>query len=126
MDYPWYQVVRGKELEQGDILESCPVFLPRTDLAATEEGTLLFDEELRDVIIVSQSCDLVIGREKISEVLLCPLWRREQLLPPHIFPQRKGWKRRGAASYPGFSSSRHAVWQGLTVLSGLRTFPVFT
>ena len=24
MDYPWFQVVSGAELEQGDILESCP------------------------------------------------------------------------------------------------------
>src|SRR4051812_30086922 len=71
MDYPWYQVVHGTGLEQGDILESCPVFLPCADAVASEPDTLLLDEEIRDVIVVSQSCDLVAGREKISDILLC-------------------------------------------------------
>ena len=28
MTYPWYRLVNGDELEQGDILEDCPVFSP--------------------------------------------------------------------------------------------------
>jgi hypothetical protein len=48
---PWYSLISGKDLEQGDILENCPVFLPRADLQATDEGTVFFDEELRDMIL---------------------------------------------------------------------------
>lgn len=102
MDYPWYQVVGSTQLEQGDILESCPVFLPRADLPLTEEGAVFFDEELRDVIIVSQSCDLMAGREKISEVLLCPLWRRVQLQPPHYLATAQGMEHARRGVLPGF------------------------
>ena len=30
---PWYRLVQGADLAQGDILEGCPVFLPPSDLA---------------------------------------------------------------------------------------------
>lgn len=32
--YPWYAIVTGEDLEQGDILEGCPIFFPPDDLAA--------------------------------------------------------------------------------------------
>ena len=102
MDYPWYQVVRGTGLDQGDILESCPVFLPRADSTATEPDTILLDEELRDVIVISQSCDLITGREKISEVLLCPLWHRGQFTPPHYLATAKGMEEVRRGTVPGF------------------------
>ena len=57
MNYPWHQAVHGPDLEQGDIFESCPVFLPRADLPPLEDGTLFFDEELCNIIVVSQTCD---------------------------------------------------------------------
>ena len=31
--YPWYAIVTGEDLEQGDILEGCPIFFPPDDLA---------------------------------------------------------------------------------------------
>ncbi len=31
--YPWYQALSGDDIEQGDIFEACPVFLPPEDLA---------------------------------------------------------------------------------------------
>lgn len=102
MDYPWYQIVSGAELEQGDILESCPVFLPRADLSGAEDEVVLFDEELRDVMVLSQSCDLVGGREKVSEVLLCPLWQRGQMVPPHYLATAKGMEDARRGILPGF------------------------
>jgi hypothetical protein len=102
MDYPWFQIVRGANLEQGDILESCPVFHPRADLTSAEENTVYFDEELRDVIVVSQSCDLVSGREKVSEVLLCAVWHRAQLAPPHYLASAKGLEEARRGVLPGF------------------------
>jgi hypothetical protein len=76
--YPWFSVASGDEVEQGDILENCPVFLPPEDIAVTsgEPATAEFKWENRDLIILSQSCDLVMGREKIDDILLCALWHR--------------------------------------------------
>ena len=81
MTYPWYCLVNSDELEQGDILEYCPVFAPPLDLTldSLEDGEADFTWEKRDVIIMSQSCDLVKGREKVKEVLLCTVWNRSEL-----------------------------------------------
>ncbi len=102
MNYPWYQMVRGTNLEQGDILESCPVFLPRAERQPVEDDTLIFDEELRDVIVVSQTCDLISGREKVTEALLCPLWQRAQLMPPHYLASARGLEDARRGVLPGF------------------------
>lgn len=84
--YPWFRIVRGPEIEQGDILDACPVFLPPDDLDL-ENGApapVAFRWEERDVILMTQSCDLVPGREKVSEVLLCPVWSRSELTTGHL------------------------------------------
>ena len=81
MSYAWYCLVNDDELEQGDILEYCPVFAPSPDLTldSLKDGEANFTWEERDVIIMSQSCDLVEGREKVKEVLLCTIWNRSEL-----------------------------------------------
>lgn len=83
--YPWYCLVSGSELEQGDILENCPVFSPPANLTLSSLETVTdFIWEQQDVIIMSQSCDLVEGREKIEEVLLCAVWNRSELTEGHL------------------------------------------
>ena len=71
LEYPWYAVVEGDAIKQGDILESCPVFLPPENLATTykdtEPKTSVKWIEL-DLIVMSQSCDLAKGREKVDDV----------------------------------------------------------
>ncbi len=68
-DYPWYGIVNGDTIEQGDILRRCRVILPVTPVTAgdstAEEQTVEFDQIERDVVIISQTCDLVKGREKV-------------------------------------------------------------
>jgi hypothetical protein len=64
MDYPWYETIEGEELEQGDILENCLVFLP------VEAGGNLRVREWKSNVM-SQSCDLVKGREKFDNLVLC-------------------------------------------------------
>lgn len=73
-NYPWFSSVEGDELEQGDIIENCPVFAPPADLQPDKAETAEFKWELRDLIVMSQSCDLVKGREKLEEVLFCPVY----------------------------------------------------
>ena len=77
--YPWYQLVEGDDIEQGDLLEGCPIFLPPEDLAETSLSEAAFRWEELDVIVMSQTCDMVKGREKVTDVLLCPAWRRPEL-----------------------------------------------
>ena len=87
MVYPWYCLVNGDELEQGDILENCPVFSPPSNLTlnSLEDAEAEFTWEERDVIIMSQSCDLVKGRKKkITEVLVCAVWNLSEITEGHL------------------------------------------
>ncbi len=72
-DYPWYISVEGDEIRQGDILLECPLIFPPNNLACDSLDEIELDVAYLDVIVVSQSCDLVKGREKLEYVLLCSL-----------------------------------------------------
>lgn len=74
--YPWYGIASGPDLQQGDILEDCPVFDPESANLDDPKQRGIFVWEERSVVILTQSCDLVPGREKTRHVLLCALWRR--------------------------------------------------
>jgi hypothetical protein len=69
MDYPWFEVVEGDEISQGDIIMNCPVVIvpPLEDLSEGAE----FDVVMKtiDVIIMTQACDLEQG--KVNDVILC-------------------------------------------------------
>lgn len=81
--YPWYCLVSDDELEQGDILEGCPIFLPPPNLTLNSlEANFRLTQ--RNVIVMSQSCDMVKGREKITQVLLCFLWNRSEHTRGHL------------------------------------------
>lgn len=104
--YPWYCLVNGDELEQGDILESCPVFSPPSDLTldslAMGEADFLWEE--RDVIVMSQSCDLVKNTGKTNEVLLCAVWSRSELsnLPGEPFSSKSDMEQARKGRFPAF------------------------
>ena len=79
--YPWYSLVSGDEVQQGDIIENCPVFSPRiTDLNDPSIHSY-FDWFEQDVVVLSQSCDLVKrpGKDKIDHVLLCSIYSRSEI-----------------------------------------------
>ena len=42
------------------------------------------------------------GREKVSEVLLCAVWHRAQLVPPHYLASSKGLEEARRGVLPGF------------------------
>ena len=77
--YPWYSLVNNDELEQGDILESCPIFSSPSNLTLNNIENVEFELEERDIIIMSQSCDLVKDYEKVEEVLFCTIWNQSEL-----------------------------------------------
>jgi hypothetical protein len=86
--YPWYKPIEGADIEQGDIFEACPVFAPPAEVALDAPAEISFQWEERDVVVMSQSCDMELGHEKITEVLLCALWRRSQLTLGHLASAR--------------------------------------
>lgn len=116
--YPWYAIVSGDAIEQGDILQGCPVFLPPdglppTDFAENQQAIAEFDWIERDVIVVTQTCDLVKGREKVTEVLLCAIWSCAEVGGHLATPKGMEDARRGnlpayhmlaACELPGFES----------------------
>ncbi|HEX9734538.1 MAG TPA: hypothetical protein VGG06_21410 [Thermoanaerobaculia bacterium] len=75
-DYPWYEVVQGDGLEQGDILMACPVITPAPSLTfPLPDDYLPVDIVDYDVVVMTQSCDLV--NEKVTDVIVCPHWDLE-------------------------------------------------
>jgi len=68
--YQWYKIVNGEEpILQGDHINSCPIVVPP---AAIEPTKVSADVIEYDVVIMSQSCDLLY--RKIDLVLVCPVW----------------------------------------------------
>lgn len=83
--YPWYEIVEGDVLSQGDFIDGCKVVIPIYDLIKSdEENTSSSTSSYQvgayvdtfDVIIVSQSCDL--DNVKVDYVLVCPRWPYSQ------------------------------------------------
>ncbi len=81
--YPWHEIVEGDDVEQGDIFEACPVFVIARPISFKEfDSTPIvatFDVLERDVIVMTQSCDLVKNNPKVQEVLLCQVWNLDEM-----------------------------------------------
>lgn len=80
----WFELVHGEELQQGDILTVCPVPIlpshyPPDSGNFTSQAPLVVEGvlETRNVIILSQSCDLI--NKKLASVIVAPFWPVEQL-----------------------------------------------
>ncbi len=78
-EYPWYRIAEpDEELEQGDFIDDCQVLIPKYTPIETEANRpnnprkflVEGDEEIRDVVIISQTCDL--ENRKVDVVHLCP------------------------------------------------------
>lgn len=98
--YPWYGSINGDEIQQGDILEDAPVFLPPENLVENNPESVKFRWESRDVIIMSQTCDLVKGREKVDEVLLCAVWDRSELNEDRNLSTASGMEKARRGQFP--------------------------
>lgn len=74
LTYPWYSIVEGGLLEQGDIFLSCQVLEPVLIKTGTPETGFEMEALVKeyDIVVLSQSCDLVQG--KLETVLVCPHW----------------------------------------------------
>lgn len=102
-DYRWYARVFDPacpdELQQGDILEQCPTIdIPPSFYPMVAEALKMhpageisvpteFKAPCRDLIVMTQSCDLAAnedGAEQVATVMLCQLWEYSEvaLVPP--------------------------------------------
>ncbi|NLY01065.1 MAG: hypothetical protein GXY83_33660 [Rhodopirellula sp.] len=91
--YPWYGLVSGDQLEQGDFLTACPLIRP----TPTNE----FLRHSANVVILSQSCDL--AHEKLEIVQVCPVWPLDQLAEQtQYFRSKRGREELRRGNLPGY------------------------
>lgn len=92
--YPWYAVVSGESLEQGDILLDCPVpHIPANVLL--QPGACQIRIDYQNVIVMTQSCDLAIrgdGRCNADDVILAALYSQEELKDDKHFGELHNWE----------------------------------
>ncbi len=110
-EYPWFNTVNDDTLEQGDILPDCPVFLVPGDLDADSlpvddsiDGMsgARFRYQVFKVVVMSQTCDLVKGREKLQDVLLCPLYARSDFEEGKALSYLSGWENARKGKFPAY------------------------
>jgi hypothetical protein len=93
-DFPWYRIVRGDVLEQGDLLLGCPRFVIPPEAAGTG-GEVTLARETVDAVVLTQSCDLTVradGQCEASDVLLCPLYFKKDLSDHPVFTKDEAWE----------------------------------
>jgi hypothetical protein len=93
-DFPWYSVVQGGVLEQGDLLLGCPRFVLPAE-AGRVDGAVSLVRETVDAVILTQSCDLAIrpdGQCEASDVLLCPFYFKKDLTDHPVFRKDEAWE----------------------------------
>lgn len=99
--YPWYQLVTGDDIQQGDILENCPVPLLPLDSSGAVQFSAPVEWEKHDVIVLSQTCDLMAGHERVTDVMVSRVWLRKELTHGHL-ASNKGMEEARRGNLPGF------------------------
>lgn len=80
------------------------MFAPPDELAQTTveaNANVPFDRRLVDVIVMSQSCDLVEGSQSLEEVLLCTIWQQSEF-KDGPFAKLDGWENARKGRLPAF------------------------
>lgn len=120
MEYPWYEVVDGASLQQGDFFDSCPVLIPQTALPETSEvpesvgSEAYLDGEVQDfnVVVMSQSCDL--ENDKLAYVMVCAHWSLEEIGQENeYFKSKKGREYLRRGNVPGYHLLAACAVQGM-------------
>ena len=102
--FPWYDVVEGSELQQGDIFFGCPVAQPTlSDLETDPSATHDVNVVEQNAIVLSQSCDLMLrsgGKCDIEHVILCPIYSREEMKGDANFKSMAAWEEARKGRHP--------------------------
>lgn len=83
-NYPWYEAVDNDDIKQGDIFEDVEVFRIADDWVDGVTTEARFEAVERNVIVMSQTCDMSKKHPKVDEVLLCPLYYRWEMTKGHL------------------------------------------
>lgn len=73
--FEWYDVTQSREIEQGDILENVDIYIPLPHQEGQEEP-VPSRVETHDVIILTQSCDII--KPECQHLVVCPVWTLEE------------------------------------------------
>ena len=74
----WYELVKGDDLMQGDLIDDCPVFRPpeNIDWPIKEGEAVDMPWESQNVIVMSQSCDIAKNQKSDMRLAtLCQVWK---------------------------------------------------
>ncbi len=98
MEYPWYEVVEGDKISQGDIIENCPVVIvpPTGDIDTGDEPEVTI--QTIDVIVMTQACDLEQGN--VTDVILCGISNANEV-------KTKGGKTPDAGFFKGVKDGKN-------------------
>ncbi len=100
----WYEVVSGGDIEQGDILRSCPTPVMGSPSFPISDGDSVdIDIADLDLVILTQSCDL--ENDKVDEVLLAEVveWETVKQSGPQHFRASDFRKALVQGNVPGYS-----------------------
>ncbi|MFH1921742.1 MAG: hypothetical protein ABIP48_17905 [Planctomycetota bacterium] len=104
--YPWYGAVSGPDLEQGDILLDCPVFLiPPDAVRQPGDHAITIERQRQNVIVMTQSCDLAVRRDgkcNADDVILAALYSRHELKKDKHFGKLHGWEQARKGGFPRY------------------------
>ncbi len=93
IEYPWYALTEGEQLHQGDLLFTCP-------FDQMEQNGKLVRKNF-DIVVVSQSCDLV--QDKLELVQVCPFWTLETMAQQvEFFRGKRGREELRRGNLPGY------------------------
>lgn len=107
----WYDIVNGDEIEQGDILPNCTIYMFD---GVKNAGEINIDEQFLpewnafnyDVVVLTQSCDLQVGqgKSKVQHVVLCPIESRSRIEANfnHILHNKGVLRKAAKGEHPGF------------------------
>ena len=70
--FDWYGLVNDDSIEQGDFFFQCRVIGSTSKVIEGAQPTIEAELHDYDVIVMSQSCDLV--HDKLQAALVCPTW----------------------------------------------------
>lgn len=110
-EYEWFDIVDENEpILQGDFFNSCPVVTPpseiKSDVKSIETDVLEYD-----VIILSQSCDLIY--EKVDLVLVCPTWTLKEIEKKYnFFKSSNGKEKLRQGNVPGYHLLNKSILKG--------------
>lgn len=112
-EFPWYEAVDCKEpVQQGDFLLSCPIYIPSSSSAIAEAEAIPVEIVEYDVIVMSQSCDLL--QKKVDLVLVCPIWALNELEQRNEFiKSNRGKEALRQGNMPGYHLLNKSEIDGL-------------